>query len=99
MPIGQLVDLDLSITEDLVPTTEVKRPSVTTIDFNGLLTLPLLLQDDPTECGGQLWPGGMVLATYLLQIKMTELKGKTMFVLVPSDGCQVVPGPVVTPNT
>lgn len=72
--------LAISITEDLVPSTASKCPSVTSIDFDGLLNPPLLLQDDPTECGGQLWPGGMVLATYLLQTKMTELQGRTMLV-------------------
>ncbi|KAI4225487.1 MAG: hypothetical protein L6R36_003877 [Xanthoria steineri] len=66
--------LAISITEDLVPSTASKCPSVTSIAFDGLLNPPLLLQDDPTECGGQLWPGGMVLATYLLRTKMTELQ-------------------------
>lgn len=72
--------LAISITEDLVPSTASKCPSVTSIDFDGLLNPPLLLQDDPTECGGQLWPGGMVLATYLLRTKMTELQGRAMLV-------------------
>lgn len=98
MSISQTEDLDFSITEDLIPTTEAKRPSITSIDFNGLLTPPLLLQDNPTECGGQLWPGGMVLATYLLQTKMTELKGKTVFVLVRSGSSYGVSRTEVTTN-
>ncbi|KAI4109650.1 MAG: hypothetical protein LQ339_001763 [Xanthoria mediterranea] len=73
--------LAISITEDLVPSTASKCPSVTSIDFDGLLNPPLLLQDDPTECGGQLWPGGMVLATYLLRTKMTELQGRAILAL------------------
>lgn len=82
MPASQSEILPISITEDLVPSTTPKCPSTTSIDFDGLLNPPLLLQDDPTECGGQLWPGGMVLAKYLLRTKMTELQGRTMFVLV-----------------
>ncbi|KAL8776223.1 MAG: hypothetical protein Q9213_008349 [Squamulea squamosa] len=81
MPASQLANLDFSITEDLVPSTAAKPPSTTSINFDGLLSHPLLLQDDPTKCGGQLWPGGMVLAKYLLSTKMTELQGKTMLAL------------------
>ncbi|KAL9003168.1 MAG: hypothetical protein Q9188_003935 [Gyalolechia gomerana] len=73
-----------SIAEELVPSIAPKPPSTTFIDFSGLLNPPLLLQDDPTECGGQLWPGGMVLAEYLLRCKMPSLRGKTMFVFVRS---------------
>ena len=98
MSISHIEGLDFSINEDLVPTTEAKRPSITSIDFNGLLT-PLLLQDNPTECGGQLWPGGMVLATYLLQSKMTELKGRTVFVPVRSGSSSGLSTTEVTTNT
>ncbi|KAL8681829.1 MAG: hypothetical protein Q9186_002061 [Xanthomendoza sp. 1 TL-2023] len=80
MSANHLEGLDISINEDLVPSTAPKPPSTTSIDFDGLLNPALLLQDDPTECGGQLWPGGMVLAKYLLGSKMTNLQGKTMFV-------------------
>ncbi|KAL9009935.1 MAG: hypothetical protein Q9173_005081 [Seirophora scorigena] len=73
-------DRSVCITEELVPSTAPKPPCTTSIDFDGLLDPPLVLQDDPTECGGQLWPGGMVLAKYLLRCKMDELKGKTMLV-------------------
>ncbi|KAL8859550.1 MAG: hypothetical protein Q9178_003949 [Gyalolechia marmorata] len=81
MPACQSESLSISINEELVPPTACKSPSITSIDFEGLLDPPLLLQDDPKECGGQLWPGGMVLAKYLLRTKMTELQGRTMFVL------------------
>lgn len=75
-------DPPISIDEDLVPSTAPNPPSTASIDFSGLLNPPLLLQDDPTECGGQLWPAGMVLAQYLLRCKMPALKDKTMFVFV-----------------
>ncbi|KAL8854667.1 MAG: hypothetical protein Q9221_000449 [Calogaya cf. arnoldii] len=86
MPASQPEDLAITITEDLVPSTAPKRPSTTSIDFNHLLITPLLLQDDPTECGGQLWPGGMVLAKYLLRTKMTELQGRTILELGAGSG-------------
>lgn len=82
MPDFTTEELPLSVTEDLVPSTAPKPACTTSIDFDGLLGTPLLLQDDPTECGGQLWPGGMVLAKYLLRCKTAELEGKTMFVFV-----------------
>ena len=90
MPASQSEGLSISINEELVPPTACKSPSTTSIDFEGLLDPPLLLQDEPKECGGQLWPGGMVLAKYLLGTKMTELQGRTMFVLVRS-GVSYVP--------
>lgn len=72
--------LPFSISEDLVPST-IKPPSQTvTLDFSGLLNPPLILQTNEKECGGQLWPAGMILAEYLLQHKMDELRGKMMFV-------------------
>ena len=71
----------LLVTEDLVPSLPPNLPTTTTLDFSGLLTPPLILQTDLKEgCGGQLWPAGRVLAKYLLQCKMDELRGKTMFV-------------------
>lgn len=84
MSANQSEELEVSVTEDLVPSIAPRQPSTTSIDFDGLLNPALLLQDDPTECGGQLWPAGIVLAKYLLGSKMTEFKGKTMFVLVRS---------------
>lgn len=71
----------LLVTEDLVPSLPPNLPTTTTLDFSGLLKPPLILQTDLKEgCGGQLWPAGRVLAKYLLQCKMDELRGKTMFV-------------------
>ncbi|KAL8642811.1 MAG: hypothetical protein Q9228_000551 [Teloschistes exilis] len=71
----------LSVSEDLVPSTTPISSSTISIDFDGILDPPLLLQVDPTECGGQLWPAGMVLAKYLLRCKMEELREKTMLAL------------------
>ncbi|KAL8704906.1 MAG: hypothetical protein Q9201_001975 [Fulgogasparrea decipioides] len=76
----------ISIPEDLVPSTAPKTPSTTSVSLAGLLNPPLLLQDDPTECGGQLWPGGMVLAKYLLRCKMAELGGKVILELGAGSG-------------
>ncbi|KAI4107757.1 MAG: hypothetical protein L6R37_001442 [Teloschistes peruensis] len=70
--------LPFSVSEDLVPSTTPISSSTISIDFDGILDPPLLLQVDPTECGGQLWPAGMVLAKYLLRCKMDELREKTM---------------------
>ena len=42
--------------------------TTTSLDFDGLLSEPLILHEDLQEgCGGQLWPAGMTLAKYLLQ--------------------------------
>jgi len=69
------------ISEDLVPSTPKRQSQTVALDFNGLLNPPLLIQTNETQCGGQLWPGGMVLAEYLLQNEMGQLAGKTMFVV------------------
>ena len=75
-------DLEIfSISEDLVPSTLPTPSQNITLDFNGRLNPPLILQTDETQCGGKLWPAGMVLAGYLLEHKMRDLKGKTMFVV------------------
>ena len=70
----------LSISEDLVPSTVVIPSQEVIIAFDGLLNPPLVLQTNETECGGKLWPAGMVLAEYLLRNKMVEIQGKKMFV-------------------
>ncbi|KAI9855563.1 MAG: hypothetical protein M1824_006065 [Vezdaea acicularis] len=65
---------DLLISEDLVPTRPPKAPGITTLDFNGLLRAPLRLYEDLADgCGGQVWPAGQVLASYLLRTKREEL--------------------------
>ena len=70
----------LSISEDLVPSTAETPSQKVTLSFDGLLTPPLVLQTNETECGGKLWPAGMVLADHLLRDKSDELEGKKMFV-------------------
>ena len=70
----------LSISEELVPSTKTIPSQEVILAFNGLLSPPLVLQTNETECGGKLWPAGMVLAEYLLRNKMDEMKGKKMFV-------------------
>ena len=61
-----------------VPEREARAPSVTSIDFKGLLTEPLQLHEDLANgCGGQLWPAGMTLARYILQYHH-DLQNKTV---------------------
>lgn len=53
---------------DIIPNGESKIPGMTTIDFDGLLAVPIVLHEDLKDgCGGQLWPAGMALAKYMLQ--------------------------------
>ena len=70
----------LSISEDLVPSPILIPSQQVTLAFDGLLHPPLVLQTNEKQCGGKLWPAGMVLAEYLLRNKMAEVQGKTMFV-------------------
>ena len=70
----------LSISEDLVPSPAPIPSQKVTLSFDGLLNPPLVLQTNQTQCGGKLWPAGMVLAEYLLRNRMAEVHGKTMFV-------------------
>ncbi|KAL9045942.1 MAG: hypothetical protein Q9214_001105 [Letrouitia sp. 1 TL-2023] len=76
----------LTVTEELVPAPLPTSPSTISLDFDGLLNPPLILQDDPTECGGQLWPGGMVLAQYLLRCKLIGWHGTTIIELGAGSG-------------
>lgn len=69
----------LSISEDLVPSTGETPSQEVILAFDGLLCPPLVLQTNETECGGKLWPAGIVLAEYLLRNKMDEIVGKKMF--------------------
>lgn len=89
MTSAPLSDLELlTVTEELVPAPLPTSPSTVSLDFDGLLNPALVLQDDPTECGGQLWPGGMVLAQYLLRCKLIEWHETTMLVLLrPGTSC------------
>ena len=70
----------LSVSEDLVPAPFQTPSQEVTLAFQGYLDPPLILQTNETECGGKLWPAGMVLAEYILRNKMAEMEGKEMFV-------------------
>lgn len=72
---------DFTVSEDLVPSIPQKKSQTVTLDFDGFLQPPLLLQTNEKQCGGQLWPGGMVLTRFLLQYRRNDLSGKTMFVV------------------
>ena len=72
--------LGFSISEDLIQSISQKPSQTVALEFNGLLNPPVSLQTLETECGGQLWPAGMVLAEYLLKNEKDGLKGKSMFV-------------------
>ena len=68
------------ISEDLVPSIIQKQSQTVALTFDGLLDPPLILHTNEKECGGQLWPAGMVLAKYMIESKLNALKGRTMFV-------------------
>lgn len=72
-------DACLTVSEDLAPYSAQAESAIASLSFNACLDPPLYLQTDETECGGQLWPAGMVLAEYLIRQKLDDLKGKTMF--------------------
>ena len=70
----------LIISEELIPQPDSKPSNIVSLSFSNLLHPALRLQTNQKECGGQLWPAGIVLAEYLLQEKRKELRSKTMFV-------------------
>ena len=69
------------ISEDLVQSPVHKVAGVSTVDFDGLLSPPLRLQEDLSGgCGGQLWPAGMVLSKYMLRKYKDDIQDSSMFV-------------------
>ncbi|PYI10395.1 hypothetical protein BO78DRAFT_383501 [Aspergillus sclerotiicarbonarius CBS 121057] len=82
----------IDINESLVPVRDLKPASQSSISFDGLLSSPLLLQEDLKEgCGGQLWPAGMVLSKYLLRQHHSRFLNKTMSVALPySHACHFI---------
>lgn len=82
---------ELSISEDLVSSPSIRPSQISTLDFGGLLDPPLRIQSDETECGGQLWPAGMMLVEYLLRNEKEELMGKTMFVVRSDVSLRLIP--------
>lgn len=67
-----------TVSEELVPSHIATQSAEVRLDFH--CSHNLRLQTNVGECGGQVWPGGMVLAEYLMKRQMDNLKGKTMFV-------------------
>ena len=58
----------LTLSEDLVRSASHKEACVTALDFEGTLSPPLQIYEDPANgCGGQTWPAGMLLASYMLR--------------------------------
>lgn len=63
------------LSEDLVQSPTHKAASTKAVDFDGLLTPPLVLHEDLTSGnGGQAWPAGIILGKYLLRRKRDELR-------------------------
>ena len=94
------VDDDLSagllISEELVPQRQHKDSASESL-FSDLLDPPLKLQTNQSQCGGQLWPAGMVLAEFLIRERLEDLRSKTMFVRPVRCNCQLfqlISGPV-----
>ncbi|PGH17975.1 hypothetical protein AJ80_04596 [Polytolypa hystricis UAMH7299] len=85
-PWSETID-DLIVSASLVPPRDPKSAGITHIDFDGLLTPPLQLKEDLKEgCGGQLWPAGMLLASYMLRNHSSDLRGKTIVELGAGGG-------------
>lgn len=70
----------LAISEDLAPSSALPSSRIITLSFSGLLSPPLQIQTNVSQCGGQLWPAGMVLSEYLIRHHLDDLRGKKMFV-------------------
>ncbi|KAK6440511.1 Protein-lysine N-methyltransferase efm6 [Oleoguttula sp. CCFEE 5521] len=83
-------DKDTSVFEldlELAPLPTYKAASTTSVDFDGLLDPPLLLHEDLAQgCGGQLWPAGMMLASYLLRERGDGIKAAESIVELGAGG-------------
>lgn len=79
-----------AISDTLVPERETKKPTTSSLSFDGLLPASkhLLLHEDLQEgCGGQLWPAGMVLSKYMLRHHGSgSLRGKKSIVEIGAGG-------------
>ncbi|KAF2399091.1 hypothetical protein EJ06DRAFT_543713 [Trichodelitschia bisporula] len=81
------MDDPLSLPSTLTPLPEIKTAGTTTLSFSGLLNPPLILHEDlQTGCGGQIWPAGEVLATYMLRRHRDTLMEKTIVELGAGGG-------------
>ncbi|KAF2742477.1 hypothetical protein M011DRAFT_490558 [Sporormia fimetaria CBS 119925] len=75
------------LSEDLVAPAAIKPAGVTEVDFDGLLSEPLKLQEDlKNGCGGQLWPAGMVLSKYMLRKHREDMADKSIVELGAGGG-------------
>ncbi|KAH7125201.1 putative methyltransferase-domain-containing protein [Dendryphion nanum] len=76
-----------NVSADLVPPAVLKAAGVSEVDFDGLLSPPLKLQEDlKNGCGGQLWPAGMVLGKYMLRKHREDLLDKEIVELGAGGG-------------
>ncbi|EMC97545.1 hypothetical protein BAUCODRAFT_68802 [Baudoinia panamericana UAMH 10762] len=71
-----------TVSEDLVQSPQHKQATTNEFDFDGLLDGGLKLHEDlASGNGGQAWPAGRVLATYLLRRRRGDLKDCTMLAI------------------
>lgn len=83
---GSMADAaGLEVSEDLICSRPLEAPTVTTTDLDGALDTPLKILENFTECGGRVWPAGVVLARYLLRRHADGLQEKTMSVSMQND--------------
>ena len=73
-------DFNLEISEDLIAQPTPVPSSTVPLSFASILDPPLKLRTNQAECGGQLWPAGMVLAEYILWHKLEYVRGRKMSV-------------------
>ena len=75
---------EFGLSEDLVTSPTHKPKATQSLDFDGLLTPPLVLHEDLAKGnGGQAWPAGMILTKYILRKKQDELRNaSSMFVAI-----------------
>lgn len=72
------------LSEDLVVSPIHKAKQTNAVDFDGLLTPPLVLHEDLAKGnGGQAWPAGMILTKYILRKKQDAIRNaSSMFVAI-----------------
>ncbi|KPM44745.1 hypothetical protein AK830_g1771 [Neonectria ditissima] len=75
------------ISEDLTPLPTLKSIGVAHVDFDGVLSQPLLLREDVRSgCGGQTWPAGMLLGKHMLRYHRDRLKSARILELGAGGG-------------
>ncbi|KAF2210462.1 hypothetical protein CERZMDRAFT_113369 [Cercospora zeae-maydis SCOH1-5] len=83
-----MLSLDpFALSEDLVTSPEHKAKATRLVDFDRLLTPPLLLHEDLAKGnGGQAWPAGMILTKYILRQKQREMRAASSIVELGAGG-------------